>query len=95
VYKALADFMRLRAFQMRQRKDEALLAQRAEEVQAKERIRFESQKLKVAEHAVKMEILNLKLEAQKQRSQRASKPATTVQLPVKTPDITQIQTAIA
>jgi hypothetical protein len=65
--KAFADLLRLRSFQMRQRKDEALLERRAQEMQ----IRFESQKRKAEEHAAKMEAIRLKQEAAKQRNQSA------------------------
>lgn len=73
--KAFTDLMRLRTFQMRQRKDEALLQRRTAESEAKIQIRFESQKLKSEAHTLKMELFSLKLEAQKQRNQRNPKPA--------------------
>lgn len=62
--KAFADLLRLRSFQMRQRKDEALLQRRAQDVV----IRFESQRRKTEEHTAKMETVRLKQEAQKQRN---------------------------
>jgi hypothetical protein len=64
--KAFADLVRLKRFQMTQKKDEALLQRRAQDVQ----IRFESQKRKAEEHAAKMESIRLKQEAQKQRNNR-------------------------
>jgi hypothetical protein len=64
--KALADLMRIRNFQMRQLKDEAMLERRAQDAQ----IRFESQKRKAEEYAAKMETIRLKQEAQKQRNAR-------------------------
>ncbi len=64
--KAFADLMRLRSFQMRQKKDEAMLERRGQDAQ----IRFESQKRKAEEHAVKMETIRLKQEAQRQRNSR-------------------------
>jgi hypothetical protein len=62
--KALADLMRIRNFQMRQLKDEAMLERRAQDAH----IRFESQKRKAEEHAAKMETIRLKQEALKQRN---------------------------
>ena len=68
--KAFADLMRLRTFQMRQKKDEAMLARHAQQME----IRFESQKRKAVEHAAKMETIRLRQEAQKQRNQPPSEP---------------------
>ena len=74
--KALAEIMRLRTFQMRQKKDEALLQRNAELTAVRIQIRFESQKMKAEAHAVKMEIAHLRQEALKQRTQRFQKPQT-------------------
>jgi hypothetical protein len=71
--KAFADLMRLKLFQIRQEKEAALLERRNKDTQ----IRFESQKQKSEAHAIKMETLNLKLEAQKLRNQRLQKIKTT------------------
>ncbi len=76
--KAFSDLMRLRNFQMRQLKDEALLQNRAHDVQ----FRFESQQRKSAEHAAKMETIRLKQEAQKQRNNRAKAAETLTETPV-------------
>ena len=51
--KAFADLVRLKRFQMSQKKDEALLERRAQDAQ----IRFESQKRKAEEHELKMQRL--------------------------------------
>jgi hypothetical protein len=67
--KAFADLMRLKLFQMRQEKEVALADRRAKEAQ----IRFESQRQKTEAHAVKMQTLNLRLEAQKLRNMRLLK----------------------
>ena len=67
--KAFADLMRLKSFQIRQEKETAMMERRAKEAE----IRFESQRQKSEAHAVKMETLNLKLEAQKLRNQRLQK----------------------
>jgi hypothetical protein len=80
--KAFADLMRLKLFQIRQEKEAALADRRAQDLQ----LRFESQQHKAQAHAVKIETLNLKLEAQKLRNQRLNKtktaaPATETALP--------------
>jgi hypothetical protein len=54
---------------------------RAERRGKESRIRFESQKQKAQAHAVKMEALNLKLEAQKLRNQRLQKTGINVPAP--------------
>jgi hypothetical protein len=72
--KAFADLVRLKRFQMSQKKDEALLERRAQDAQ----IRFESQKRKAEEHAAKMETIRLKQEAQKQRNERVKVTQTSV-----------------
>jgi hypothetical protein len=70
--KAFADLLRLKRFQMTQKKDEAMLERRAQDLE----IRFESQKRKSEMHAARMESIRLKQEAQKQRNSRL-KPAET------------------
>ena len=75
--KAFADLMRLKLFQIRQEKEAALMERRNKEAE----IRFESQKQKSEAHAVKMETLNLKLEAQKLRNQRLPKTKTAARSP--------------
>jgi hypothetical protein len=67
--KAFADLMRLKLFQIRQQREAALADRRSQDAQ----IRFESQKQKAEAHAVKIETINLKLEAQKLRNQRLQK----------------------
>ena len=79
--KAFADLMRLKRFQMSQRKDEALLERRAQDTQ----IRFESQKRKTEEHAAKMETIRIKQEAQKQRKHRIKATETTAETAAKHP----------
>jgi hypothetical protein len=75
--KAFADLMRLKRFQMSQKKDEALLERRAQDTQ----IRFESQKRKAEEHELKMQRLrdreNRKnsTEPRAQASSRPNQPA--------------------
>jgi hypothetical protein len=68
--KAFADLLRLKRFQMTQKKDEAMLDRHAQDMQ----IRFESQRCKGEEHVAKMELIRLRQEAQKQRNSRF-KPA--------------------
>jgi hypothetical protein len=87
--KAFADLVRLKRFQMSQKKDEALLERRAQDVQ----IRFESQKRKAEEHAAKMESIRLKQEAQKQRNSRSKVTPSAPETPVPVAEVAVNQSA--
>lgn len=87
--KAFSDLLRLRNFQMRQKKDAALIERRAANLQ----IRFESQKQKAELHAAKLETIRIKQEAQKQRNQRTAKPEIYATPATGAPEIVKTQAA--